>query len=166
MENSQLNSLVKTLQIISAALIMGVVMFAIVTLVISDWEKASASLTPLGILALAIPLVSGGMSLVLPGVIFKQAASSYAQKNPKPEMASLLRASGEAATTQTIIGMALREGGAILGVIVWMIESNVLGLIGAFIGLGLMILTFPTLGKVEQKLADFRAEVKAQQRGQ
>lgn len=164
MENSQLSSLVKILQIISAALIMGVIGFAVVTLLVVNWEKVSASLTPLGILALALPLVTGATSLILPGVIFKQAASTYARENPKPELASLLRASGAATTTQTIIGMALREGGALLGLVVWMVESNVLGLIGALIGLGLMILTFPTAGKVEQKLADFRAEVKAQQR--
>jgi hypothetical protein len=60
--------------------------------------------------------------------------------------------------------MALREGGALLGLVVWLIESNVLGLVGALLGLGLMILTFPTSGKLEQKLADFRAEVKSQQR--
>ena len=164
MENSQLKGLVKILQIISASLILGVLGFAVVTLLVVNWEKVSASLTPLGILALALPLVTGAMSLILPGVLFKQAARAYARENPKPEVASLLRASGTAATTETIVGMALREGGALLGLVVWLIESNVLGLVGALLGLGLMILTFPTSGKLEQKLADFRAEVKSQQR--
>ena len=164
MENKQLTALVKNLQIISAALIMGVLFFAVMTLLLVDWEHVSAKLTPLGLLALALPLVLGAISLFLPSMLFKQAASAYARENPKPEIASLLRASGVAATTQTIVGMSLREGGAFLGLAAWFLESNLLGLIGMFIGLGLMILTFPTYGKIEQKLADFREEVKSQQR--
>lgn len=164
MENNQLNALVKVLQIISASLMAGVLFFAVVSLLMVDWAKVSIGLTPLGIAAVVVPLLTGIMSLVVPRILFRQAASAYARNNAKPEIASLMRASGSAATTQTVVGMAMREGGALVGLIVWLLDSNLLGLIGAFLGLALMILTFPTSGKLEQKLADFRDEVKTQRR--
>ena len=40
MENRQLSSLVRLLQIITAAMIMGILGFAIVTLLIVNWESA------------------------------------------------------------------------------------------------------------------------------
>ena len=164
MENSQLAGLVRTLQIIAGALIMGVVMFAVVTLVLVNWEKVNIEFSPLGLVALIVPLVLSAVSVFIPGVVFKQAVSQFASRNPKPELHSLLRASGEAATARTIIGLALAEGGAMLSLIIWMISGNILGLIGAFIGLAALILKFPTYGKVEQQLADFREELKLQQR--
>ncbi|MFM7561445.1 MAG: hypothetical protein ACKO81_00265 [Planctomycetota bacterium] len=66
MENRQLSSLVRVLQIISAAMIMGIVGFAIVTLLIVDWDKINTELSPLGIIALIGPLASCAAAFVLP----------------------------------------------------------------------------------------------------
>lgn len=164
MANPQLAGLVRTLQIIAGALIMGIAMFAVVTLVLVKWDKVNIEFSPLGLVALIVPLVLSVFSAFVPGVIFKQAVTQFASRNPKPELQSLLRASGEAATVRTIIGLALAEGGGFLALIIWMISGNILGLIGAFICLAAMILKFPTYGKVEQQLADFRQELKLQQR--
>lgn len=164
MENPQLAGLVRTLQIIAGALIMGIAMFAVVTLVLVNWDKVNIEFSPLGLVALIVPLVLIAFSAFVTGVIFKQAVTQFASRNPKPELPSLLRASGEAATVRTIVGLALAEGGGALALVIWMISGNILGLIGAFICLAAMILKFPTYGKVEQQLADFRQELKLQQR--
>lgn len=164
MENRELSNLVRVLQIISAAMIMGIVAVAITSLLIVNWEKINSELSPLGLFALIGPLVSCAAAFVLPGIVFKQSASQYASANPKPELHSLMRASGQAATTSSIVGLALAEGAALMALVIWMVSSNLLGLIGAFFGLAMVILKFPTYGKVEQRFADFREEVKLQQR--
>jgi hypothetical protein len=164
MENHQLSNLVRVLQIISAAMIMGIVAVAITSLLIVNWDQVNTELLPLGLIALIGPLVSCGAAFVLPGIVFKQSAAQYANANPKPELQSLLRASGQAATTSSIVGLALAEGGALLALVIWMVSGNLLGLIGAFVGLALLVLKFPTAGKVEQRFADFREEVKLRQR--
>ncbi|MFM7561444.1 MAG: hypothetical protein ACKO81_00260 [Planctomycetota bacterium] len=79
-------------------------------------------------------------------------------------MHSLMQASGQAATTSSIVGSALAEGGAFMALLIWLVSSNLFGLIGAFFGLAMLVLKFPTYGKVERQFADFREEVKLQQR--
>ncbi|MFM7117483.1 MAG: hypothetical protein ACKO0N_12690, partial [Planctomycetota bacterium] len=130
MENRQLSSLVRVLQIISAAMIMGIVGFAIVTLLIVDWDKINTELSPLGIIALIGPLASCAAAFVLPGIFFKQSATQYASANPKSELHSLMQASGQAATTSSIVGSALAEGGAFMALLIWLVSSNLFGLIG------------------------------------
>jgi hypothetical protein len=159
--SDRLAALVRTLQIICAALVAGVLGLAAVSLVIVDQASVSASATPLGVLGVVAPVAATLASYFLPGVIFRQSAASYAVKNPKPGLASMLQASGAAVTVETIVAMALREGGAMLGLVVWLVEGNLLGLFGSLIGLIPMILGFPTKAGVEQRLADFRAQVKS-----
>jgi hypothetical protein len=164
MENRQLSSLVRVLQIISAAMIMGIVGFAIVTLLIVNWDKINTELLPLGLIALVTPLTSVAAAFVLPGIVLKQSAAQYAKANPKSELHSLMRASGQAATASSVVSLALAEGGALVALVIWMISGNLLGLLGAFLGLAMLVIKFPTYGKVEQRFADFRDEVKLQQR--
>lgn len=165
MENKQLSQLVRVLQLISATMILGIAGLAIVTLLFVNWDKINTELSPLGLIALIGPLVSCASALILPGIVLKQTAAQYAKANPKPELHSLMRASGQAATTSCIVSLALAEGGALMALVIWMISNNLLGLIGAFFGLAIIVLKFPTSGKVERRLADFREEVKLQQRG-
>lgn len=159
--SDRLAALVRTLQIICAALISGLLGIAAVSLAIVDQDSVTASATLLGVLGVAAPVVGTLVSYFLPGLIFRQSAASYAVKNPKPGLASLLQASGAAVTVETIVAMALREGGAMLGLVVWLVEGNLLGLFGSLIGIIPMILGFPTRAGVEQRLADFRAQVKS-----
>ena len=165
MENPQLTQLVRIIKIIGGALIMGVVIFAIVTFLIADWGKANAEFSPIGLAGLAFAVAACAASFYVPGVIFKQAAQQFAAANPKPEVQSLLQASGQAVTTSTIVRLALNEGGAFMALLVWMISGNIFGLVGAFFCLAAMILKFPTSERVEQQFADFRQELKQQQRG-
>jgi len=165
MENRQLAGLVRTLQVVGGALIFGLASFALVTLLIVDWGKLNVELSQLGLIVLIASITSAVLAFILPGVIAKQAATQYASANPKPELNSLLHASGQAVSVRSIIGFALAEGGAFMALLVWMISGNVLGLIGAFLCLAVLILKFPTTGKIEQQMADFREEVKLQQRG-
>lgn len=164
MENRQLSQLVRVLQIISAAMIMGIIGFAIVTLLIVDWEAINTELSPLGLLGLVMPVATGAAAFVVPGLVFKQAAAQYARANPKSELQSLMQASGQAASAKSIFGLALGEGGALIGLVTWLVSSNLLCLIGAFFGLAVVVLKFPTYGQVEQRFADFREEVKTLQR--
>jgi hypothetical protein len=162
--SDRLAALVRTLQIISAGLIAGLLGLAAVSLAIVDQESVTASPTPLGVLGIVAPAVGTLASYFLPRTVFKQSATAYAIKNPKPGLASMLKASGGAVTIDTILALALREGGAMLGLVVWLLEGNLLGLFGALIGLVPLILGFPTKAGVEQRLADFREQVKAIQR--
>lgn len=165
MENSQLSKLVRVLQIVSALMILGIASFAIATLLIVNWEKINSELFPMGLLALMGTLFSCAAAFILPGIVFKQSAVQYAKANPKPELHSLMRASGQAVTVSSLVSLALAEGGALMALVIWMVSTNVLGLIGAFLGLALIVLKFPTYGRIEQRFADFREEVKQQQRG-
>ena len=67
---------VKTLQVIVAALIMGVVVFGGIVVSIMDWKVASDSLTPLAIAAWAILVASAGMVAVVPRLVFKKIAAA------------------------------------------------------------------------------------------
>lgn len=160
MENNQLSTLVRTLQIIAGVMISGIAGFAIVTLAIVNWNQVNAELTPLGLVALVVALISCVAAFLVPKLVFKQAVNQYANTHPKSELHSLLRASGQAVMTSSFIGVALTEGGALCALLLWNVSGNLLGLIGAFFCLATAILKFPTYGKMEQRLADFREEVK------
>jgi hypothetical protein len=158
---SELQSLVRTMQIIVAALCMGVMTFAgVVVCGVIPAQQANANQNVLTLVALAVAVASGVMSVVLRKAVAtsnrqKIAAGTWTPSNP--QQATPSTDSGKLLMgfqTQTIIAGALLEGGCFMALVAYMIERQTVSLGAAAVLLAGLILHFPTRGRVEAWMDD------------
>jgi uncharacterized membrane protein (DUF485 family) len=164
---------VRVMQIIVAAMAMGVITFGVIVLaVIVKPEQLQPIAGPVTYAAIALAITSLGMSVVLPRIIVATARRKIAQGNwqPPPQHTAAAEALTELGVdgqlvmvyqTAMIIGAALLEGPAFVGLIATIIEKSSLGLGVSAVCLMLLLARFPTIGRLENWLDGQRRALEA-----
>jgi hypothetical protein len=159
----------RVVQIISGALVFGVVMFlAIVVLVVrggrlfaaEPWDATSV----VTLMAILMAATAAPLAFVLPGVITRKAlqdgppVSDGAREEPGYEgWGPHARQLFALFTTEQIIRLALLEGPAFLAAIAFMMEGKIPALILAGVLVLLMVSLFPTANRVRAWMDNIRA---------
>lgn len=130
---------VRTLQIITGAMVMGVILFAVVAIVVTGGPNIPSSGIILSTVAAAWAVVAFLLHLVVPSII----ASQRVRAVGADQLHSVY-------FTKTIIGLALLEGAAFFNLIALMLEHNTwsLAITGGL--LFWMLGMFPTRTRVDQ----------------
>jgi hypothetical protein len=150
-------NLLRPMQIIAGAQIAGLLFFLAFAL-FQVFQKTGGDLTvpmqglpPLTMLGLGMFAVCGVLAFVLPNIIASRMLRELAAKNLGTSTADLSKkTSGLIPIRQStmIIGLALLEGTGFLNCIAYMIEASILALVVVLMTLLLMIVKFPTEGRV------------------
>lgn len=166
------------MQIIAAALLLGVVMFLAIVLIIVFSRPNGAGIAPAGdvpivsVLAVSFLAIQAPLAFIIPGfqtrTALRRIASGTWQLPPGANAASFATdASKLLAVRQTsmIIGLALLEGTAFLGCIAYLVEKQPFALVVVLVAVTLMLVNFPTEGRVRawlERQADQLAELHRQ----
>jgi len=160
---------VKTLQIITLAMVMGICAFGMFVLSPVKPGAAAPQVAPeLGMLSFAavgMLVICGTLAAALPRVIVNAQLKRLAEAPDTAEApptgdrsATLLEALLGAYQTQLIVRAALVEGPAFLGLFAYMTERHFAVLMVPAVSIGILFTSFPTVGKVtgwvEQQLAE------------
>lgn len=152
---------INQLKIIIAALIAGVVFFALVVVVMG--VSFQAKLEILSTIGIGLGIMSAVMSLIAPKLIVKSTILQYTQKakdltvGDKDKM--VLEFLMQAWMARSIVGAALLEGGAFLNAVVAMIERNAINLVVAIFLLALMVIYFPFENRVIDWIESHKGEL-------
>jgi len=152
----------RAMQIIAAALIVGVLMFGGLAMYMVFAERQGqlpeGQLPVISLLALAMLVVNTPLAFFLPGVV---------ARNGLRQMAATPRAAADAQDdtirlltlrqTVMIIGLALLEGAAFLGLVAFLVEGQTFALAVAGVVVILMLIQFPTEARVRSWI-DFQAQ--------
>ncbi len=161
---------VRTLQIIVASLVMGVVTFLVIVVgfvprFIGPQGGPAGGIPPVGfggmqlitMAALFMGLSALVMSYVLPGVLVTSGRRQIARERKIPEAGKKLSPTVQASDpgrllslfqNQLIVGAALAEGGAFFAVIAYMLERHPAALVMAAVLLAVLMSRFPTRDRV------------------
>lgn len=166
----------RILQIIAAALILGIVSFLGLVLFLRGTQQnapAQEGQTLLSLMAAVMLLVNAPLAVFLPRTIAANAVRRIGPGNvgtsanvpfgadPNPACLSTLFKLLAIRQTSTIIGLALLEGAGFFGTLAYLLEGQMLALAVVAAVLLLMILSFPTEGRVRawlQRQEDFLQE--------
>lgn len=157
-QRDQLKPIVRTMQIIVAALCLGVLSFLMVVLLIGATKPPGQESAPfLTYIAAGMAVGAVIVSMLLPSII--QRSPQVTTTNPMAGD-SHSRGANVPATeklgplaqlyqTQLIVRCAILEGSAFFCLVSYMIEQHVLGLVAAVVLLLIMLTHFPTQPRVE-----------------
>lgn len=155
----QLDGIVRTSQILLAALAMGIVMFAGVVLFAIPGDKPAEGRL-LSVIAIAIGATNLVLCLVVPGFIAAANRRKIAAGNwpaaERPEFGAQTDFGRLAMVYQVkmIIGAALLEAGCFLALCAYMIERQVSSLAVTAVLLAALLAHFPTHGRVAGWIED------------
>jgi hypothetical protein len=147
------------MQIITLALIFGVVMFLVIALITRMGNAPVAEATTLSYVALAFFLGASGASFVAPNLIREAMVKRLVHSSQPATVAQL------AAVYQTalIVGLALLEGAGMFGIVVYLVEGHIWTLALPAIAMCLMAIRLPTesrlldwLDRVERRIREHR----------
>ncbi len=128
------------IQLIAAALITGVLVFAGVICAVADWGGLNDRLKMLSL----IGAVSGVFMFVLSVVAPKVFASGQAESGPAAsDQPDVIKTHLNSLLTETLIRFALIEAAIFLNSMVFMIESHRVSLVVVGIGILVMLFCFP-----------------------
>jgi hypothetical protein len=138
-----LDAALRNLQIITLALIMGPVVFAVVITIIREL-KFDGDLfgNPLTLIAAVMGCSAIVLSFVLPTQILKGALNK-AETIDEPWMAQNFLTSG-------IVRLAVVEGAGMLNLVAWLMAGSIISPIVAALTVLTMLVHFPTQSKVQQ----------------
>jgi hypothetical protein len=172
-ESPRFQALVRTQQIITGAIISGLVAFSVIVLTMPtpagqgvDGERGpivSYVAAAVGVMNLALAFVVP--ALVLHGGLRRMAAGVSASPDSLGDEAAALL---NLRQTAHIVTLGLLEGAGFLGCIAYLLEGHAVGMTIAGVMVGLMLALFPTVGRVrawlekhEQRLIEMRKERRA-----
>lgn len=134
-----LDGRIKSIQIISFALLLGATFTVIIFCAIADWQAVHQNFNLLSIIGLGYGAVSVVAALFVPSLFGKDEIDA-AQKASSDLQSEKLAG---AFLVKHIIRMALLEGGAFLNAILFFIEKNMLTLCMAVFLIAMMAMFFP-----------------------
>jgi hypothetical protein len=168
----------RTMQIIAGALFLGVAAFlAIVLFIVLVQGNGQGMAPPVGLPILSLVLVglfivTLPLAFIIPGVLTQAALRRIATRTWRPPLhANPIYYSSDAAKlltvrqTATIIGLAILEGTAFFGCIAYLLEAQAFALGVIIVAMLLMLLNFPTEGRVRgwlERQTDCLAELRQQ----
>jgi hypothetical protein len=161
---------VRTMQIMAAALIGGVVIFAAIVLYLVDQDgprgqvPAAGDLPILSVAALVMLGISVPLSLFVPNIILRSALQRIAAGAPTPPAARTCvetdptqHASDEsrllqARQTTTIVACALLEAAGMMAALAYLVEGQSFALTTTAVAVAFMLFQFPTQRRVRDWL--------------
>ena len=147
---------IRVMQIISVALMMGVLSFLLVVLVLTQGEVLGLKKPDIiSLLAAGFGLVMFVNHLIIPGVIAKQQLKKTAENGlgGTDEESQSFKVAG-IYQTQLIVALAMLEAAAFFNLVAMLVEKNGLNLIVVVVLLSLMLMKFPTRTKVSWWVQD------------
>jgi len=158
-----------TLEILTLLLIVGIIaiagMYTFTVLVVFDGRpilnRGLAEVPGLSLIALAVAFPALTFSMIIPGRVRRAAAKKWGSGGPlpgKPTESAVSRLIA-AYKRSLILGLALAEVPALLGVIVFVLEAHWLALLPMALGVFAMILMFPSEAALGDWVEDRLAEV-------
>lgn len=155
----------RTLQIIIAALVGGLLVFLLISLLIQSGAKPAPNAPPpdanpalpiLTILPLGYTAIAVALSFVIPRQFVKVRLNALAKNKPADRRAPRdgVPALQQVYANQLIISAALIEGAGLFCLVGYLIEGNPIVLGAALILIGLVALKFPRQPVVEQWIDD------------
>lgn len=172
--NPTLAQQVRTMQIITLAMVMGVCAFGMVAIGQSGNQVAPAAqpaapvLGTMSFMAVGLLVICGTIAAVLPRVIVKAQLKNIAKSSAHGESSAgedragkFLSALLSTYQVQHIIRAALFEGPAFFGLLAYMQERHPAVLVVPAVSIGILLTSFPTVRKVggwvEERLAELLA---------
>jgi len=152
---------IRVMQIITVALMMGLLSFLLVVLLLTKGEVLGFRKPDImALLAAGFGLVMVVNHLVIPSVIANQQLKSAAEKGlvENDDESRNLKVAG-IYQTRLIVGLAMLEAAAFFNLVALLIEKNGLNLIFVIVALTLMLMKFPTRTKVSWWVQDKLREV-------
>lgn len=148
---TKIQPVARTIQLICLALISGVILFAFVFCVLTDWQAVQSNFDNIfAWIAIGFGSILTGASLVLPGIISNSLVSSAKDMTEDVRFSKLI----EILQTKTIVQFALLEGGAFACVMMFFISKNLIPLVVAAVLVATMILSFPKMDAATSWIAD------------
>jgi hypothetical protein len=151
----------RTMQIIATVLPGGVIVFLAIVLYLVHVQNQGHGMAPpvevplLSLLAVGFLGVVAVLSFVLPASTARTGIRDMAARPPAADAVRLL---GLYQTT-LIVGLALLEGGCFFGCIAYMQEGRPFVLAVLAVGLALILMRFPTEGRVRLWLEDHKEQL-------
>ncbi|MCG6156840.1 hypothetical protein [Rubinisphaera margarita] len=134
----------RTILIITFSMIMGVVMFAVVTFLIAE-PKAQPDDNLISYVMAGLAVLCLAAATVVPGVIVSTLETQKSSADEQPDYMTYLGIY----QTRTIIQYALLEGGAFANLVAVFVEGNRWSLMVAGALLFVMIIQLPTPGRID-----------------
>jgi hypothetical protein len=134
-----------SIQIVSAALILSVSVFAVATSMIVDWENLNDRIKMLDLFASATGVLIFVLSIFAPGMF---SSDITAASHSTSDQSSAVMAIANMILTENLIRFTLLEAAIFLNLMVFIIEPHIALLVVAGIGLLLMLVFFPRQSKM------------------
>lgn len=145
---------VRTMQIVTVAMSMGILTTIFVVLVITS-GNLSGQMQLLTMIGIGFGLLMVANHFVIPGLIAKnQLKQAFEEGLLEKERDEQLNRCSGIFSTQLIIGLALLEGAAVFNLIAMLVDHSPISLTIAAILLGLMLVRFPTHERVSWWVQD------------
>lgn len=149
---TNMNQAVRTMQLVAGVLLIGVLVFGVISTIAGDNPAPLAPNQPpptpmLTYMAAGFAFIQLGMRAVVPTVLARNSVATM-QGSLDDSDASKLRLAA-VYQTKMIIGMALCEGAAFFALIAWMAERNPIAIGTAGFLVVVMSTGFPTRSRVE-----------------
>lgn len=135
-----------SIQIISGALIAGVLVFVAITCLITDWEELSDQLKMLTLIGAMTGVVMFALSIVAPGMF--AGGPAHSEKDETKALQVIVNS----LMTENLIRFVLIEAAIFLNLMVFFIEPHRATLIVVAIGILLMLVCFPRQSKLISKI--------------
>lgn len=145
-------SLVRSMQVITLAMVAGVVIFAVIALVLIGALSQPPGQQVVSLLAAALTAVAFVLHFVLPDRMSRQPPAQL--RPPSEELRPYMQY-----LSRHVIRLALLEGPAFFNVIALVVEHHWWSLAIAGVLVGWMLASFPTRERVEQWIASRRHEL-------
>ncbi len=146
------------LQIISAGILLGAVFFAAVIAWIVDWKEVTSAVPLMTLIGAGTALSLFMLSFVIPRVSASTSIPATAheltreKRNVDDELT--IRNLVQQLTLEQIIFSSLIEGAIFLNLVVFMLDKSQVSLVVSGIGLAILILCFPTKGRILNRVGD------------
>lgn len=132
----------RVLQIICAAMSMGLLTFGVIVAVIGDREPpADLFANPLPLIGAVFGSICLAVSLFFPGFVTRQAVAKAVAIDDAWVTQHF--------TTTSIVGYALAEGGGLMNLVCWLVVGSLVNPIVAGVCLLAIIARFPTQGRLD-----------------
>ena len=159
---------VLTLQIISAGILLAAVFFAVVIAWIVNWNEVTSAVPLMTLIAAGTALSLIMLSFVIPRVSSSTSIPAtaheltQAKRNVEDELT--LQNFVQQLTVEQIIFSALIEGAIFLNLVVFLLDKSQVSLAVSGIGLAILILCFPTKGRLRNRIGDRMEAVRQEMR--
>lgn len=147
-------------QILAAAMTLGAVFFAgTMALIVVDWSQLGGPVKLMSTLATASTIIFLGLAAVIPSMFPTLPEKIKASDDPATQNRAIAEI-GKLLTSQTVVRYALLEACVFANVLPLMFEPRWISIVGAGIGILVMLAFFPTrsrlLAKIERHFEEWQ----------